>query len=377
MAKGKNEMDRGSEGSGARLMSLDALRGFDMFFIMGGATLAHAVCKALGHPDCAFAQQFNHVPWEGFHFEDTIFPLFLFIAGVTFPFSTAKRLANGATKASLTLHALRRGALLVLFGLVCNGLLRLDFAHLRIPGVLQFIGFTWMVAALLYIWLGRKARIAVAIFLLLGSWLLFRFVGAPDFPVASPFSPEGNLGCWMDRTFLGSNHIYKGLFDPEGTAGILPGIVTPMLGMFAGELLAGTASGSRKTVILLIAAAVSTAAGLALSVSQPIVKALWSSSFVLVAGGYSAAMLALFYWIVDVNGWRRWTFFFTVIGMNSITIYMAQRFVEFSKTSNFFFGGLWSLLPKAWQGVGSSLAYVATCWLFLLFLYRKKIFLRV
>ena len=360
-----------------RLMSLDALRGFDMLFIMGGGPLALAVCAALGVPDCAFAQQFRHVPWEGFHFEDTIFPLFLFLAGVSFPFSRAKRLSRGATNASLTLHALRRGATLILLGLVYSNLLQFDFAHLRYPGVLQLIGFAWMVAAILFVWLGRRARAAVVIALLLGTWLFFRFVGAPDFPGAAPFSPEGNIGCWFDRTVLGPNHIYKPLFDPEGTASLLPAIAMPMLGMFAGELLASAQPGAKKAAFLFAAAAVSVSAGLLLSLSQPIVKALWSSSFVLVAAGYSAAMLALFYWLIDVKGWRRWTFFFVVIGMNSITIYMAQRIVGFRPISGFLFGGMVSLLPEAWRAVGSSLAYIAVCWLFLLFLYRKKVFLKV
>ena len=360
-----------------RLESLDALRGFDMFFIMGGGPLILAICAALGVGDSAFAQQFHHVPWDGFHFEDTIFPLFLFIAGVSFPFSMAKRLSDGATKASLCWHSVRRGLTLILFGLICNGLLQFDFAHLRFYGVLQLIGFAWMVAAIQYVWCGAKARAVIALALLVGSWLLFRFVGAPDFPDAAPFSPEGNLGCWFDRTVLGTDHIYEKLFDPEGAAGFLPGIVTPMLGMFAGELLKSSLSGTRKTLILFGSAAALIVSGLLLSISQPIVKALWSSSFVLVAGGYSAAMLALFYWIVDVKGWRGWILFFKVIGMNSITIYMAQRILGFREIAKFLFGGTVTLLPQAWQGGGTALAYVAVCWLFLYLLYRKNVFLKV
>ena len=366
-----------SETKQGRLMSLDTLRGFDMLFIMGGGPLMLAICKALGCPDCAFAQQFLHVPWEGLRFEDTIFPLFLFIAGVSFPFSMAKRLAGGATKASLVWHTVRRGLTLILFGLVFNNLLKLDFAHLRFYGVLQFIGFTWMVAALLYVFLSTKARAVVAVCLLVGSWLLFRFVAAPDFPDAALFSPEGHLGCWFDRTVFGPAHTYQKLFDPEGSAGILPGIVTPMLGMFAGELLRSSLSGAKKTLILLGAAAGLVAAGLLMMLSMPIVKALWSSTFVLVVGGYSAAMLAVFYWIVDVKGWRGWTLFFKVIGMNSITIYMTQRIVNLHGVSSFLFGGTVSLLSPTWQSVGSSAAYILTCWLFLYFLYRKNIFLKV
>ena len=360
-----------------RLLSLDALRGFDMLFIMGGGPLIISICTAFGAADCAFAQQFRHVAWEGLRFEDTIFPLFLFIAGVSFPFSMAKRLLNGATKASLCWHSIRRGLTLMLFGLVCNGLLKFDFAHLRFFGVLQFIGFAWMVASLLYVWCGAKTRAVIALILLIGSWLLFRFVGAPDFPGAAPFSPEGNLGCWIDRTVFGANHIYKKLFDPEGVAGFLPGIVTPMLGMFAGELLKGSFSEARKTLILFGSAVALIASGLLLSISQPIVKALWSSSFVLVAGGYSAAMLAVFYWIIDVKGWKGWTFFFTVIGMNSITIYMAQRIVNFGGIASFFFGGIAAQLPPAGHAVCQCAAYVLVCWLFLWFLYRQRVFLKV
>lgn len=360
-----------------RLESLDALRGFDMLFIMGGGPLVLAVCAAFGVPDCAFARQFHHVPWDGFHFEDTIFPLFLFIAGVSFPFSFAKRLANGATRAALSIHAIRRGLTLILFGLIVNGLLQFDFAHLRYYGVLQFIGFEWMVAALLFIWIGRKVRVAIAVTLLVGSWLLFRFVGAPDFPGALPFTPEGNLGCWFDRMVFGANHIYEKLFDPEGAAGFLPGVVTPMLGMFAGELLRSSLSGAKKTLILFASAAFLVAAGLAMSVSMPIVKALWNSSFVLVAGGYSAAMLALFYWIIDVRGWNYWILFLKVIGMNSITIYMAQRVVGFRGIADFFFGGIAAQFPPTWQLVCQNAAYVVTCWLFLYVLYREKVFLKV
>ena len=243
--------------------------------------------------------------------------------------------------------------------------------------MLQLIGFAWMTAALLYVWLGVRARAVLAVVLLVGSWLLFRFVGAPDFPGAAPFSPEGNLGCWIDRTVFGANHIYEKIFDPEGSAGFLPAIVTPMLGMFAGELLRSRLTGGRKTALLLGAAAVLTAAGLALSVSQPVVKALWSSSFVLVAGGYSVAMLALFYWIVDVKGWRGWTFFFKVIGMNSITIYMAQRIVGFGGIAAFLLGGVAGLFPSAWGKAVLAAGYIAVCWLFLLFLYRKNVFLKV
>lgn len=361
---------------GGRLLSLDALRGFDMFFIMGGSQLMMALCAAFGASGGAFARQFRHSAWTGFTFQDLIFPLFLFIAGVSFPFSTAKRLSQGATRARLVVHVLRRGLTLILLGLVYYGLLKFDFERLRFFGVLQLIGLAWMVAALAYVFLGRKARAALAIALLLGSWLLFRFVGAPDFPDAAPFTREGNLGCWIDRTLF-TKHICGGNYDPEGTACILPAISLAMLGMLAGDLLRSVLPGGRKTAILLGASVVMIGSGLLMTFSIPLVKPLWTSSYVLVAGGCSAALLALFYYVVDVKGWRGWTLFFRVIGMNAITIYLVQRVVGLHKTSEFLFGGTAALLPGAWQSVGTNVAYVATCWLLLYLLYRKGVFLKV
>lgn len=361
--------------TGGRLASLDALRGFDMFFIMGGQGLIYAIATALGHPD--FKDSFGHVPWDGLHFVDTIFPLFLFIAGVTFPFSAAKRIEGGATRSRLVWHSIRRGLTIMLLGYICNGLLNFNFAKLRVYGVLQHIGFCWMVAALLFLAFRRNTRIVIAAALLVGSWLFFRFVGAPDAAGAPPFSPEGNLGCWIDRTLFGPPHIYRPLFDPEGAATVLPGIVMPMLGMFAGEFLRSRMSGGRKAAMLAVAGVASAAAGLLMSLSIPIVKALWSSSFVLVAGGYSAVMLALFYWIIDVKGWSKWTFFFKVIGMNSITIYLGQRIIPFTPIRNFFLNGTVALLPDTIGAIVNAAGYIAVCWLFLYFLYRKNTFLKV
>ena len=150
-----------------------------------------------------------------------------------------------------------------------------------------------------------------------------------------------------------------------------------MLGMFAGELLRSALSGGKKVLILLASSVAMVGCGLLMSLSIPVVKALWSSSFVLVAGGCSAALLALFYFVIDVKGWRGGTLFFRVIGMNAITIYLVQRVVGLHAASEFLFGGAAALLPAAWQPVGLALAYVATCWLLLYFLYRKNVFLKV
>ncbi len=374
------------KGGTTRLASLDAVRGFDMFFIMGGEGLIVALAGLMGHPH--FHKVMGHVPWDGLHFMDTIFPTFLFLAGVSFPFSVAKSLAQGATKIQIFRKAFIRFLMLVLLG-VLGGLLSFDFEHMRVWSVLGRIGIAWFGAAVLYLLFGLKTRIGIAVALLAGVTLFTRFVLAPDAPAgASPFTPAGNFGCWLDR-LLTTGHMfrgvaiaeYRGLYDPEGFAGILPAIVTAMLGMFMGEVVRRPNAKSLRTCGLLAALATGfLVAGLALSLVCPINKALWSPSFVLVVGGYSTFLFLAFYLVIDVLGWTKWAFPFVVIGMNAITIYMAQRIIGFHQTTKFFFGGVQRLLPEScgdWNQVIMSAGYTLVCWLFLYFLYRKKVFLKV
>ena len=360
-------------------MSLDALRGFDMLWIMGGGLLVIAVCRALGYADgsCVY-DQMHHAAWHGLRFMDTVFPLFLFIAGAAFPFSCARRLEKGCTRSGVALAALRRGILLFLIGIAYENSLDLRFADFRVWSVLGRIGFAWMVGAWLYLVCGIRARLAVFATLLVGSALFFGFVPAPGSAAGTdPFSAEGNFGCWLDRT-LTAGHTYRPLFDPEGFAGLLPSVATAMLGTFAGEWLrrAG-ASGGRKTLGLLAGAALCGGLAGVFSLFCPVNKALWSSSFVLAVGAYSLTMLAVFYWIVDVRGWRKWTFPLRVIGVNSIAIYLAQAILDFHHAGRFLFGGIVRQLPAAWQETGSAAAYLATCWLFLWLLYRNRVFFKV
>ncbi len=363
-----------------RLASLDAVRGFDMFFIMGGKGLVVALATLFGVAD--FNSKFGHVPWDGLHFMDTVFPTFLFLAGVTFPFSAAKSRERGATAATVALKALRRCALLILLGLVHDGpLLRFDFEHLRVWSVLGRIGIAWFAAAILYLGFGTKARMGIAAGILAGVVLFTRFVVAPDAPPeASPFSPEGNFGCWLDRALTGG-HTYRPLFDPEGFAGMIPAVVTAMLGMFVGELVRRPdAAPKRKCLELAGLSAGLLLLGLAVSVVSPVNKALWSPSFVLVVGAYSTALFLAFYAVIDVLGFGKWAFPLKVIGMNSIAIYMAQPIIGADKANDFLFGWAWRHMPASCgdlKSVAMSLGYIVVCWLFLYFLYRKNTFLKV
>lgn len=359
-------------------MSLDALRGFDMLFIMGFASLVVAVCGLW--PSLvtdALAAQMSHVAWDGFAHHDTIFPLFLFIAGVSFPYSVAKQRAAGLSEGRIYAKIVRRGLTLLVLGVVYNGLFKLDFDNLRIASVLGRIGVAWSLAAVLYLNFGVKSRAAIAVAVLAGYGLLSALVAAPDAAGAAPLSFEGNLAGYIDRQLLPGKLIYR-TFDPEGLLSTLPAVVTAMLGMFAGEFVKRSdMQGSRKALWMVAAAAALLAIGLTFSGVLPINKKLWSSTFVCVVGAYSLGMFALFYYLIDVRGWRRWTLFFRVVGLNSITIYLAQRIVGFGRISDFFLGGLASKCPEAVAAVISSAGYVAVCWLFLYFLYRKNVFLKV
>lgn len=365
-------------GEHKRLLSLDALRGFDMFFIMGGDALF--LCLGALFPGTllgACGNQMLHVEWHGFAFEDVIFPLFLFLAGVSFPFSLAKQRAMGRSNAAVSLRVLRRGAMLVLLGVVYNGLLQFDFDTLRYASVLGRIGLAWAIAAIMYVWLSPKWCAVSSAVVLVGYWLLLALLSAPDAADAERFSMQGNIVSYVDRMLLPGS-LHNGIHDPEGLLSTLPAVVTAIMGIFTGAFVRNSSfRGGAKAGILALSALLFVVLGILWNGLLPVNKNLWTSSFVCVAGGVSLALFALFYYIIDVLEWHRWAFFFKVIGMNSITIYLAQQFFDFSFTVKSLFGGVLSLLPSGYYNVGFWLCYIALCWLFLYFLYRMKLFLRV
>ena len=360
-----------------RLLSLDALRGCDMFFIMGGEGLIIALAALF--PGSAvmqtLAEHMIHVPWHGFHFMDLVFPLFLFISGVTFPLSLASQRSKGISDAAITRRILRRGFLLVVFGLVYNGILSCtDLVHFRYASVLARIGLAWMLAALLNVWAGKKVYRLLIPGLLLGYWALL-----VAFPVAGmdPYSIDGSLVGRIDRVLL-PGRLYLGNHDPEGWLGLMPSTVTALIGVEVGKFLTGTRfSGHKKALMLFAAGLVAIALAQVWDVVMPINKNLWTSSFVAMTAGCSLCLLAVFYVVIDVWGMRRWAFVPAVIGMNSITIYLAQEFFDFHHTSRALFTMPISFLPEALQPLMFWMAYIVTCWTFLYILYRKKIFLKV
>jgi len=360
-----------------RLMSLDALRGFDMLFIMGLAGWIVALCQLLpsGGVTEWLAGQMSHVEWHGWAHHDTIFPLFLFVAGISFPFSIAKQRAKGKSKKSILYKIIRRGLMLVLLGFIYNGILTLDFPNVRYASVLGRIGLAWMFAALLFTNFKAKTCWIISAAILIGYWLMLWLI--PN--VADPFSFEHNLAGTVDRILL-PGRLHEKTFDPEGLFSTIPAIVTALLGMFTGQFVQLSdkqVSGNKKALYMVLAAIVFIVIGWIWSYWFPINKKLWTSTFVLVLAGYSLLSFALFYYVIDVKGWSRWSFFFRVVGLNSITIYLAQKIINFRQITNFFFGGIVSLFPEDAGKLIYATGYITVCWIFLYVLYKKNIFLKV
>lgn len=370
----------GAAGIPQRLQSLDTLRGFDMFWITGGEQLVAALAAATGWGWLrSMEEQLSHPAWHGFRAYDLIFPLFIFMAGVSTPFSFDSRLAKGFSRSQLARKAIQRGLILVLLGVIYNnGLFRTDYETTRFASVLGRIGLAGMFAQLIYLYSPKRLLYVWLAVILVGYWLFMAFYPVPGCG-AGHFTMECNPASYFDMQFL-PGKLYKKIHDPEGLMSTIPAIATGLLGILAGQILrlkTNDLSANRKVLTLAGIGVASIVLALLWNLIFPINKNLWTSSFVLLVGGLSFLLLALFYWVIDVLDFRRWTFFFIVIGMNSIVIYMAHQFIDFEYTTNALFGGLLGHFSETAQAVGSALAFILVQWTFMYVLYRNKWFLKV
>ena len=364
-----------------RVLAIDALRGFDMLWIVGGDRLVHAWAKWSGDDVSArVAGQFEHVEWEGFRFYDLIFPLFLFLVGAVLPFSLAKARERG--RGAALARIARRTALLFALGLLCNNVLQFQWDELRVAGVLQRIAICYGITAAIVMIASTRVQAILLPAILLGYWALLALV-APPGGEAGDYSIEGNLGGWVDRHYLPGDikEAYYGFGDNEGLLSTIPAVGTTLLGALAGAWLRSARPPGQKAAGLAYAGAASLAVGWAWAMAFPVIKNLWTSSFVLVAGGWSLLLLAGFYAVIDVAGWRRWAFPLAVVGANAITIYVVPRFIDFDKIAQFFLGGVYAISDRLVSGdftpVAAAIGALIAKWLFLYYLYKRRIFLRV
>jgi predicted acyltransferase len=370
-----------------RLMSLDALRGFDMFWIVGGGAIFEALAKFTNWPVLNWwAGQLEHKYWEGFHFEDMIFPLFLFIAGVAMPFSINKRLQLGHTKKQIYRHAITRLFILIVLGIILanGGIQNFDFAHYRYTHVLVRIGIGWFFATVIYLNTKIRGQILWFAGLLLGYWAIMKLIPVPGYG-AGVMTPEGNLAGYIDRLLLPGNFYqwyFPGILDPEGLLGHISGVAMGLMGVLTGQFLITenkNLPGLKKALLLCAAGILFLGIGLVWDMAFPIIKKIWTSSFVVFAGGWSLILLSIFYLIIDVWKFRKWSFFFIVIGSNAIFIYACQSgILDFKRMSDFFFKGLiYCSSDPSVQAVIASITYLLVSWLFLYFMYKRKIFIKV
>lgn len=363
-----------------RLYSLDALRGFDMFWIIGGGALVSALAKKA---DVAWLNAVTHnltqhVEWEGFHFFDLIFPLFLFVMGVAIPFSLDRRRMEGASLASLGLVVARRTILMFLIGWIYSGLLQFKgFDELRIMGVLQRLALGYGFAAgIALIWTTSRSRIIWIVSILVGYYALLKFGPVPGFSPGD-YSPQGNFANYVDRLILLPKQMYEPYGDPEGFLSTIPAVATALLGVLTGTFLrSDTRTGNQKSLGMLLAGLALIGAGYVWSFDMPIIKKIWTSSYTLVAAGWSLLLLSSFYYVIDVLKIRAWAFFFAVIGMNAITIYLGQRIINFDHTARFFLGGALELFPP-YAAILLPAGVLAIKWALLYFLHRKRTYLRL
>lgn len=341
-----------------------------MFWIIGGGSVFGSFAGVWPNAlTFAIERQLKHVSWEGFHFEDLIYPLFLLLIGVVLPFSLHRRQAQGESLGRLYLHFLKRSVLLIVLGSIPGGLLDFD----RWPylgGVLAHIGLCYFPAAVLVRHTGWRTRAVLVGAWLAGYWLASLLIPVPGFG-AGVFTEAGSLASWIDHHFI------PGKLWNEGPASIPSGVTIILSGSLAGEWLRSARSGRQKAAGLALAGLAGVALGFVWSFSFPMIKrVVWSSSYVAFACGWSLLLLALFYWVIDVKGFRRWAFFSVVIGMNAITIYFLQTIVNFKDTARLFVGGLEHQAGRL-SPLVLPLGVFALKWWLLYFLYRRKVFFKL
>lgn len=363
--------------AGIRLASLDALRGLDMLCILGIDRLLRALSAAT---DSRFfhmlGNQMYHVPWSGLHIYDLIFPLFIFIAGVSMVFSLDQIIERDGRGAALR-RVLRRSVILFLLGIFYMGGLAGGYANVYLAGVLQRIASAYLFAALIYCYLRRRpAAMALSCAaLLIGYWALLTFVPVPGIGHAT-YARGQNLAHYIDVHFLPG----KSVSDPVDFEGsllnTLGAVANCLLGVFAGLLLKNARlSPLRKAGWLCAAGTVSLGLGYLWNLQFPIVKLLWTSSYVLATCGYSAILLSVFYLVMDVWQFRKWAKPLIWVGMNSIAIYLAANMVNFPRLARRLVGGaafFGSYGPVA-IALGALGLELSLAW----FLYRRKVFLRI
>ena len=357
-----------------RLVSIDALRGLTMFFIIGGERIFTSLFEIWPNPVTeALSKNMEHAGWEGFYFYDQIFPVFLFLVGLLIPMVIVRSRQKGKTNREIALHMGRRAVILLLLGLANYGFLRFDWPAMRWSSVLGRIGICYFFAGLFVLHTRIRVQILAIITILIGYWAAVKFIPVPGFG-PGVLTPEGCLTTWLDQKIIPGT-LGLAIYDRQGVLSSFTALASTMIGVQAGYWLCTDRPASHKTAGFLIAGVIFLIAGWIWGQFFFISRNVWTSSFVLYSSGWSLLAMALFYWIIEVKGYKNWTFFLVVIGMNAVTIWVGQRFIDFKFTSDALFLGV-SKYFGILQPLFLELCLVGIKWLFLWFLYKRNIFLK-
>jgi len=371
-----------------RLESLDILRGFDLFLLVGLEMVMHHLAGAVQSPSFHSVMWcFTHVDWEGFSTWDLVMPLFMFMSGITIPFALS-RYKTPAGKATVYRRILKRVTLLWIFGMMCQGnLLALNPDRIYLySNTLQSIAMGYLIASLLYLHTRIRTQIIIAAALLLCFWGAMELITIQGYGGGN-YTPDGNLAEWVERMALGRFRDGASIVNGEVAfpdwyryTWILssPNFgVTVLTGTFAGYILKEKAwTPERKLTWLVIIGASMVIIGWTWHIWHPVIKKLWTSSMVLVSSGYCFLLMALFYYIIDYKGWKKHTGWLKVYGMNSIVAYMLAMCVNFSCISHSIFHGLEQHMGAYYQ-VLITASNAVIVYLILWEMYKRKIFLRV
>ena len=357
-----------------RLYSLDALRGFDMFWITGGGLLAVAISKMAGLE--WLEAQMHHAEWDGFRFYDLIFPLFMFISGVAIPFSIGSKIKRNIPSRKIIRKVFFRLIALIILGIIYNGAFKNGFAEARIASVLGQIGIAYFFASLIYIYFKSLPSLIIW----LGSILTVIGIIQLLIPVpgvgAGILTPEGCINGYIDRMLL-PGRLYGKVFDPEGILCSISATGITLMGTIAGTILKiKNQTGLQKIGWLIIAGTASVILALIFSTFYPVIKSCWTSTFNLLAGGISFYLLSVFYLVIDHWGFKWWAFYFRIIGINSIFIYLFTRIVDTKAIAAFFFGWIINMAGDTGEIILFT-GNLIIIWILLYYMYKKNIFFRV
>jgi predicted acyltransferase len=303
-----------------RLVSLDVFRGITvmaMILVNNPGSWGHIYAPL------------EHAHWHGCTPTDLIFPFFLFIVGVSLVYALDSARQHPETHGRTMLRILKRAAILYGLGLFSALFPSFDFSTVRIPGVLARIALVFLVCGIVFLKTTWRQQLGLLATILVLYNVLLQVVPVPGFGPAN-LEAGTNLGAWLDRTILGEAHLWKQsrTWDPEGLLGTLPAVGTGLLGMLTARWLRQRdVAPATKVAWLFVAGGACVVLGLIWNGWFPINKSLWTSSYVLYAGGLGVAVLAALYWLCDVQGYRSWITAPLVFGVNAITVFFLSGLV--------------------------------------------------